>query len=852
MSSIHYKFRSLVSYKTINFDTLHVSVEELKRAIFDAESLSPEAFDLVIENSHTKREYSGKDIIPRNSSLVVKRVPRQDAAKLPKIQDTSTSGIVTKGGLASAEVDFMKTEEFSKMSEEQRLEYAKNVSYQKYQPANYQKKAKITPMSDPPPPTYVCNRCHKTGHWVRNCPLATIRRTTGLPIDELVETTADDPAAMLHPATGKFMIQKMHLQARLNSKAKAPLPFLRDSETKAANSEDENPKVDEKPPPELLCPICGELINEAVVMMCCGISYCAECIQNLIIEDPGRTCPGDGCKQTLSVDAMIRNVSLRKAVDNFKKKQQGFISRSKLAAQSPSRIEKVPAQKTAPPVATQAQSIQSKPDTAKTSFIDLPKLPLLSSNNNPLVVLPDLSKPPPSFPAPIIQQQVPVTTIPLSTFNATTSNNLFVPVTRKSISPKHKSASQSPNVESGSVPYEEQECATPPHVQTPPQVEKSPKTADLNLTLPPGAGDLQKTASPKHHEPSEKAIQAFSAFNPSIGLDLLSTLNDDLKPPGVDDAPMLQPISTIDPVTGRLRGSNGKLEESKRRRSPVVVHRRRRRDSRSPVVHRHQRRDSRSPYRRPPPRRERERERPRREREKTPPRKKHENHKRRRDSDDFARSEKRKKRRSRTKSRESEPEEVAKEEFEIDSVLKEITETILPKTETQINDNKDSPESPKSPVESKMEVDEPIERKSSNESSKNDGKAKSPDSDEKASTRKTSATSTSSNNQPAAVSERGFQISMDSVNEEIMKDMMKNEDPMSQMDENKELASPPKEKLSRKHSKKDKKHKRKKHKKDRDGKEKKKKDKKAKKSKKTKKHHSRSHSKSPRRHRSRS
>lgn len=86
MSSIHYKFRSLVSYKTVNFETLHVSVEELKKSIFDAEGLNPETFDLIIENSHTKREYSGNDIIPRNSSLIVKRIPRQDAAKLPKIQ----------------------------------------------------------------------------------------------------------------------------------------------------------------------------------------------------------------------------------------------------------------------------------------------------------------------------------------------------------------------------------------------------------------------------------------------------------------------------------------------------------------------------------------------------------------------------------------------------------------------------------------------------------------------------------------------------------------------------------------------------------------------------------------------
>lgn len=69
---------------------------------------------------------------------------------------------------------------------------------------------------------------------------ATIKRTTGLPIDELVETTPDDPGAMLHPS-GKYMVQKMHRDARLNSKAKAPiLPFMRDLDSKPVGSEDEN------------------------------------------------------------------------------------------------------------------------------------------------------------------------------------------------------------------------------------------------------------------------------------------------------------------------------------------------------------------------------------------------------------------------------------------------------------------------------------------------------------------------------------------------------------------------------------------------------------------------------------
>jgi hypothetical protein len=86
MSSLHYKFRSLLTYKTVNFTTLDVSVEDFKNVIFETDGLDPQTCDLIVESSNFKRVYSGNDLIPRNSSLIIKRVPRLDAQKLPKIQ----------------------------------------------------------------------------------------------------------------------------------------------------------------------------------------------------------------------------------------------------------------------------------------------------------------------------------------------------------------------------------------------------------------------------------------------------------------------------------------------------------------------------------------------------------------------------------------------------------------------------------------------------------------------------------------------------------------------------------------------------------------------------------------------
>jgi hypothetical protein len=86
MSSVHYKFKATLEYKTLTFDGLHIGVDELKKAICDKENIRTESFDLLLMNAHTKREYTAGELVPRNSSVVVQRIPRENAQKLPKVQ----------------------------------------------------------------------------------------------------------------------------------------------------------------------------------------------------------------------------------------------------------------------------------------------------------------------------------------------------------------------------------------------------------------------------------------------------------------------------------------------------------------------------------------------------------------------------------------------------------------------------------------------------------------------------------------------------------------------------------------------------------------------------------------------
>lgn len=61
--SVHYKFKSTLDFDTISFDGLHISVDDLKKAIIHQRRLGKTDFDLLISNAQTKEGkfiYGGK------------------------------------------------------------------------------------------------------------------------------------------------------------------------------------------------------------------------------------------------------------------------------------------------------------------------------------------------------------------------------------------------------------------------------------------------------------------------------------------------------------------------------------------------------------------------------------------------------------------------------------------------------------------------------------------------------------------------------------------------------------------------------------------------------------------------
>lgn len=96
--SVHYKFKSTLDYDTVSFDGLHISVADLKKAIFHQKRIGKNTdFDLQITNAQTKEgneiqelnisnerfyiinfcsDYTDDNaLIAKNTSLIVARVP---------------------------------------------------------------------------------------------------------------------------------------------------------------------------------------------------------------------------------------------------------------------------------------------------------------------------------------------------------------------------------------------------------------------------------------------------------------------------------------------------------------------------------------------------------------------------------------------------------------------------------------------------------------------------------------------------------------------------------------------------------------------------------------------------------
>ncbi|XP_070838083.1 E3 ubiquitin-protein ligase RBBP6-like [Chaetodon trifascialis] len=330
MTHVHYKFSSKLSYDTVVFDGPYITLRDLKRQIMGREKLRSGDCDLQIINAQTQEEYTDDEgQIHKGSSVIVRRIPiiRPKSSSNSKTHNVERSDVQlhhTSGAVKAmdGQSSSRATRLFSKMAnladadvpEEDKLKVILNQCT--FDSMNYNKKSGAVL-----PANYTCYRCGLAGHHIRNCPTSgqdksseaplRLKKSTGIPRSFMVEVDDPNIKGVMMTNCGHYAIPAIHAKAYAISKKEKP-PF----EEQPPKSEDKEDPV----PDELLCLICHDLLSDAVVIPCCGNSYCDDCIRTTLLDSEEHVCPT--CSQSdVSPDTLIANKFLRQAVNTFKKER---------------------------------------------------------------------------------------------------------------------------------------------------------------------------------------------------------------------------------------------------------------------------------------------------------------------------------------------------------------------------------------------------------------------------------------------------------------------------------------------------------------------------------------------------
>ncbi|GAB4835008.1 hypothetical protein Ancab_033275 [Ancistrocladus abbreviatus] len=358
--AVYYKFKSAKDYDSIAIDGHFISVANLKERIFESKHLGRGTdFDLVVTNAQTNEEYLDEaKLIPKNTSVLIRRVPGRPRLPIvtqpeePKVENKAEDDQPAKTNFAAGDSSVLKDLETSEWDDEFGHDlYATipevtqlqsgNPTLDAPPPSKADEDSKIkalieTPALDwqrqsadgfgagrgfgrggrmmggrgfgrvglerkTPPQGYVCHRCKTPGHFIQHCPtngdpnfdIKKVKPPTGIPKSMLM-ATPDGSYALPSGAVAVLKPNEAAFEKEIEG-----LPSTR--------------SVGDLPP-ELHCPLCKEVMKDAVLTSkCCFKSFCDKCIRDYIISKSMCVC---GAKDILA-DDLLPNKTLRDTINRI-------------------------------------------------------------------------------------------------------------------------------------------------------------------------------------------------------------------------------------------------------------------------------------------------------------------------------------------------------------------------------------------------------------------------------------------------------------------------------------------------------------------------------------------------------
>ena len=195
------------------------------------------------------------------------------------------------------------------ISEEDRIMVAFYQSTKEFHGYMNDGKKPAKPKNKRPHSGYVCHICGKPGHYIDDCwhkdttpKPQPVKRNHGIPKTHLIAVNKGLPGARKDVDTeDTYSMPKINAMVYAGMDVQPKVPAI---------TEPADRKVT---PKELLCPLCSDMIDDAVTVACCCFTYCSKCIMAHV---PGE-CPN--CNTSLLYNNIVQNKRANQALRKYKR-----------------------------------------------------------------------------------------------------------------------------------------------------------------------------------------------------------------------------------------------------------------------------------------------------------------------------------------------------------------------------------------------------------------------------------------------------------------------------------------------------------------------------------------------------